>query len=129
MPDILVAHHGVPVLLCAADGPPIATVQDALDHLIGGAFQDAELVAVPAGRLDDRFFDLSTGFAGEVMQKFVNYRLRLAVVGDISHHLAASRALPDLVRESNEGRHVWFVTDLDQLIARLGRPGGAGTGP
>jgi hypothetical protein len=118
-----VAHHGVPVLVCDADGPQVATVQDALDHLVSGAFQDAELVAVPAGRLDDRFFDLSTGFAGEVMQKFANYRLRLAVVGDISRHLAASRALPELVREANEGRQVWFVADLDELAARLGQLG------
>lgn len=119
MPDLLVEHHGVPVLVCDADGAPIATVQDALDHLISGAFQHAEVVAVPAGRLDDAFFDLSTGLAGAIMQKFVNYRLRLVVVGDIAHHLRASAALPDLVRESNGGRHIWFVADLDDLAARL----------
>ena len=56
---------------------------DALD-LIGAAFLGAEVVAVPASRLDDDFFSLGTRFAGEIMQKFVNYRLRLVVVGDIS---------------------------------------------
>lgn len=121
MPDLLVEHHGVPVLLCAPDGAPVATVQDALDHLVGGAFQHAEVVAVPADRLDDSFFDLSSGLAGAILQKFANYRLHLVVVGDISHHLRASAALPDLVRESNQGRHVWFVADLDDLAARLGQ--------
>lgn len=119
MTDVIVEHHGVPVLVCAADGAPIATEQDALDHLIGGAFYRADVVAVPAERLDARFFDLSTGLAGAIMQKFVNYRVRLVVVGDISHHLRTGAALPALVRESNEGRHIWFLPDLDALAARL----------
>ncbi|MEV0775563.1 DUF4180 domain-containing protein [Streptomyces sp. NPDC050428] len=120
MPDLIVEHHGVPVLVCDPDGAPIATVQDALDHLVGMAFQGAELIAVPAGRFDDSFYDLSSGLAGEILQKFATYRLRLAVVGDISHHLLASAALPDLVREANRGRDIWFVADLDELTLRLG---------
>lgn len=47
------------------------------------------------------------------------YRLRLVVVGDIARHLSASAALPDLVREANRGRDIWFVADLDDLAARL----------
>lgn len=109
---------GAQVLVCDPDGPPVATVQDALD-LIGAAFLGAEVVAVPASRLDESFFELGTRFAGEVMQKFVNYRLRLAVVGDISAHVDASPALSALVRESNGGGHVWFVPDLEGLGARL----------
>ncbi|MET9698494.1 DUF4180 domain-containing protein [Streptomyces sp. NPDC006529] len=119
MPDAVVEHHGVPVLVCDADGAPIATAQDALDQLIGGAFYRAEVVAVPAERFDARFFDLSTGLAGEILQKFVSYRVRLVVVGDITHHLRASKALPDLVREANRGRDAWFVDDLEALAARL----------
>lgn len=119
MTDRLVEHHGVPVLVVSADGPPVASEQDALDRLIGAAFYRAEVVAVPAQRFDDGFFDLSSGLAGAIMQKFVNYHLRLVVLGDISHHLRASSALPDLVRESNQGRHIWFLPDLDALAARL----------
>ncbi|MDL4821992.1 DUF4180 domain-containing protein [Actinomadura opuntiae] len=118
MPDVVRERAGVPVLMCDPDGPPVATEQDALD-LIGSAFLGARVVAVPAERLDERFFSLGTRFAGEVMQKFVNYRLRLAVVGDISRHLAASVALRALVRESNAADHIWFVPDLEALDARL----------
>ncbi|MGW7094295.1 DUF4180 domain-containing protein [Streptomyces sp. NPDC054874] len=123
MPDV-VAYHGVPVLVCDAAGVTIGDVQDALDHLIGAAFACAEVVAVPSARLDDRFFDLSTGLAGAILQKFANYRLRLVVLGDIGHHLSASSALPDLVREANRGRDIWFVPDLDALADRLA-PNGA----
>ncbi|MFI7487962.1 DUF4180 domain-containing protein [Micromonospora echinaurantiaca] len=118
MPDVLQQRAGVQVLVCDPAGPPVATEQDALD-LIGAAFLGAQVVAVPASRLDERFFALGTRLAGEVMQKFVNYRLRLAVVGDISRHLAASSALRALVEESNRAGHVWFLPDLDALDARL----------
>lgn len=118
MPDVVEERAGVPVLLCDPTGPPVATVEDALD-LIGAAFAGAEAVVVPASRLDERFFSLGTRLAGEIMQKFVNYRLRLVVVGDISLHLAASSALRALVQESNRAGHVWFVPDLDALDARL----------
>jgi hypothetical protein len=118
VPDLVQERAGVPVLMCDPAGPPVATMQDALD-LIGAAFLGADVVAVPATRLDERFFSLGTRFAGEVMQKFVNYRLRLVVIGDISRHLAASSALRALVHESNRADHVWFVPDLDALDARL----------
>ncbi len=118
MPDELRDRAGVPVLVCDPDGPPVATVDDAMD-LIGAAFLGAEVVAVPASRLPAAFFSLGTRFAGEVMQKFVNYRLRLVVVGDISAHLARSAALRALVHESNRADHVWFVDDLDALDDRL----------
>ncbi|GAA4881538.1 MULTISPECIES: DUF4180 domain-containing protein [Saccharopolyspora] len=119
MPDVLQERAGVPVLVCDPDGPAVTTEQDALD-LIGAAFLGAEVVAVPASRLDERFFSLGNRFAGEVLQKFANYRLRLVVLGDISRHLEASSALRALVRESNRSRQVWFLPDLDALDARLG---------
>jgi hypothetical protein len=115
------------VLVCDPDGPPVATEQDALD-LIGAAFLGAQVVAVPAHRLGASFFSLGTRFAGDIMQKFVNYRLRLVVVGDISRHLATSAALRALVHESNQGDHVWFVPDLDALDERL-RAATRATGP
>jgi hypothetical protein len=130
VPDVLRQRRGVTVLVCDPDGPPVRSEQDALD-LIAAAFQGAEVVAVPAGRLDENFFVLRTRFAGEVMQKFVNYRLILAVVGDITAYTARSAALAALVRESNDSDHVWFVADLNALDAQLdkftaarsGRPG------
>ncbi|MEV0405564.1 DUF4180 domain-containing protein [Actinoallomurus sp. NPDC050550] len=118
MADVIQERAGVQVLICDPAGPPIATMEDALD-LIGAAFLGAQMVAVPASRLDEQFFSLGTRFAGEVMQKFVTYRLRLAIVGDISRHLAASSALRALVHESNQADHIWFVPDLDALDARL----------
>ena len=118
MTDRVEQRNGVPVLICADDGPPLAAAQDALD-VIGAAFSCSDVVALPAARLDERFFTLDTGLAGEIMQKFVNYRMRLVVVGDISARVAASTALRDLVNESNRADHIWFVADLTELDTRL----------
>ena len=111
--------HGVRVLRCTPDGPLLDGEQAALD-LIGDAMgYEAELVALPVERVADEFFRLGSGVAGAVLQKFVNYRVRLAVVGDLSRHLAESSALRDFVHETNHGGHIWFLADEDALAARL----------
>jgi hypothetical protein len=123
MTTALVTLHDTRVLRCAPDGPPLDGESAALD-LIGDAFgQDATLVAVPAERVGDAFFQLRSGVAGAVVQKFANYRLRLAVVGDISPHVAESSALRDFVYEANQGGQLWFVADDGALEDRL-RPAG-----
>ncbi|MPV87103.1 DUF4180 domain-containing protein [Georgenia ruanii] len=107
------------VLHLPADGAPIGSGQDALD-LVGEAWASgAELVAVPASRLTPAFFDLRSGHAGEFVQKLVNYRMRLAVLGDISAYVAASEALGAFVAESNRGAHVWFLDGPEDLAGRL----------
>jgi hypothetical protein len=80
---------------------------------------DGTTVVIRVGRLDPGFFVLRTGVAGEFVQKFVNYRKRLVVVGDIAAQLAGSDALRDWVREANRGHDIWFLGDLDALEARL----------
>jgi hypothetical protein len=113
--------NGVRVLHLPADGPAISTSDDAAD-LVGDAWaHQATLVAVPIERLDPKFFRLKSGIAGEITQKLVNYRLRLAVVGDIAELVAKSTVLRDFVWESNRGEQVWFVDDEAALAERLAR--------
>lgn len=111
--------NGARIWLCDAEGPRLSSGRDATD-IIGDAYgAEVAVIALPASRLTDEFFDLSTQLAGEFVQKFVNYGAALAIVGDISAHVAASTALRDFVYESNRGRHLWFVDDLGALAARL----------
>ncbi|HXN48694.1 MAG TPA: DUF4180 domain-containing protein [Bryobacteraceae bacterium] len=91
----------VQIYECAPDGEKIKGERDAIE-LIGEARRHgASLMVIPAERLDDHFFRLRTRIAGDIIQKFVTYRLRLAIVGDISRHLNESSALRDFVREAN----------------------------
>lgn len=111
--------HGLRVLVCEPDGPPLARESDANTLLSAAWEKQAAMIALPVERIDPAFFRLSTRLAGEVMQKFVNYNMRFAVVGDISAMTAASKPLHDFVYESNLGRMAWFVNDLDALAQRL----------
>ena len=104
-----------------ADAAPLDTLADVVDLVGNASYQGIAWVAVPADLLPGDFFRLGTGFAGEVMQKFVNYRVGLAVIGDISAHTQRSTPLADLVRESNTGAHVWFLPDVETLERRLAR--------
>jgi Domain of unknown function (DUF4180) len=111
--------NGVAVCVCGPEGPKLDGERAATD-LIGEAFSySARVVAIPVARLGEGFLTLNTRIAGEVVQKFVNYGFQVAFVGDIADAVAASDALRDFVRESNRGRHVWFVADLDALAVKL----------
>jgi hypothetical protein len=110
---------GVAVLVYAEAGERICAEHD-IDDLIGAAWeQQAQMLVIPVARLAPEFFRLQTGLAGALAQKFANYRLRLAIVGDMSSQLGQSEALRDFVRESNRGSMMWFVPDEDALRARL----------
>ena len=123
MTDTLQYLDGVPVLVCGAAGEPVRGEREATD-LLGNAFHHgAAWVAVPVERLTDDFFRLRTRLAGNIAQKFVNYRIGLAVLGDVSRHVEQSTALRDFVRESNRGGQLWFLADLAELRARLAGAG------
>ena len=88
--------------------------------LIGDALGEGiDVVVVPVDLLPVDFFQLRTGLAGVIAQKLVNYRITLAVLGDITDHLAASNALRDWVREANRSEEVWFLATDEELAARL----------
>lgn len=63
------------------------------------------------------FFILSTGLAGEVLQKFINYGGRLAIYGNFSGY--TSKPLHDFMYESNQGRDVFFVSTEAEAVDRL----------
>ena len=89
-------------------------------RIIGDVYgSGAKIVMIPVSRLGAGFLTLSTRIAGDVIQKFVNYGFQVAIIGDVSEAVAQSDALRDFIRESNRGRHVWFVVDLEGLTAKL----------
>ena len=108
------------VYVCAEAGSCLADDRSASD-LVGDLFSsDVRLVAIPLERLGPDFLRLGSGVAGAILQKLVNYRFRIAVLGDVSAAVAASAPLRDFIRESNRGQTVWFVDDLAALEGRLG---------
>lgn len=110
---------GVPVLVCAGEGTELKSVRDATDLIGDARSQSAQIVVVPISRFGDEFFDLKTRIAGEFLQKFVTYGLRIVLLGDLSELASKSVALRDFIRESNRGNSIWFLADLAELEHRL----------
>lgn len=90
----------------------------ALDFIvtIGHEYEVSKIIINKSAIIED-FFKLSTGIAGEVVQKFVNYGYRLAIVGDFSKY--TSKPLRDYMYECNNGRELYFVADVDAAIEKL----------
>lgn len=111
--------HGIRVVELLADGTPLRNDRDVVDVISVAAEHHPDIILIPTQRFDDDFFHLRTGIAGQVIQKFLTYRLRLVIAGDISEHLQESSSLRDFVYECNSGLNVWFVTYRDELNHRL----------
>lgn len=110
---------GCRILVCASAGTVLAKPGDANDFLAEAWAQEADMLAIPSERLGEDFFDLRSGLAGEVGQKFANYRMPLAIIGDLAPWTARSCAFRDYVREANVGRSLWFVADCAELVAKV----------
>ncbi len=67
--------------------------------------------------VNDKFFILSSGLAGEILQKFINYQFRIAIYGDYSMY--TSKPLKDFIYESNKGRDIFFVNTLEEAVEKL----------
>jgi hypothetical protein len=111
--------NAVPVLVCPVEGRPLRGEGDALDMIGEAVGRGAAWAAIPVERLAPEFFQLSTGVAGAFAQKFAQYGVGLAVVGDITRYTAASASLRALAQEANRGAVFWFVQDLDELRRRM----------
>jgi hypothetical protein len=111
---------GVRVLECATKGPALQNDRDAVELITAAWENRASWVVIPVERLAKDFFQLRTRIAGEILQKFVTYQLRVAIVGDISHYVSESDSFRDFVYESNRGNQIWFVRNHGELEQQLG---------
>jgi hypothetical protein len=108
--------HGVAVI--NSETPLITDGQTALDLIASIVYEhDVSRIAVNKAAVSEDFFKLSTGLAGEIAQKFVNYRCRLAIIGDFSG--CASKPLRDYMYECNKGKQLCFAADEAEALRRL----------
>ena len=76
-------------------------------------------IAIDKTCVADEFFVLSTGLAGEILQKFINYGVRCAFYGDYSRY--TSKPLHDFIYESNNGKDIFFAKTKDEAIEFLAK--------
>ncbi|MFD1140341.1 DUF4180 domain-containing protein [Larkinella insperata] len=104
-----------------ADETVIATTEDGLDLLGNLYYQGFDNIVVYEKNITPAFFDLKTGIAGEILQKFSNYRVRLAIVGDFSRY--PGKSIQDFIFESNKAGHINFVQSKAEALDCLSKRG------
>ena len=96
----------------------IDNTQDALDLMATiRHMYDCDKMVISKSAITESFFDLKTGIAGEILQKYTNYNMKIAVVGN--YEIYTSKSLKDFIYESNKGRQVFFLADEKEAIDRL----------
>lgn len=69
--------------------------------------------------LTEEFFDLSNKIAGGILQKVINYKMKLAIIGDYSKY--ESKALKDFMYECNHGNDIFFVDNEYNALRMLNK--------
>ncbi len=95
----------------------IQNTEDALDLLGNVYYQGFDKMIIHQENITADFFDLKNKMAGDILQKFSNYRVRLAIVGNFSKF--ESKSLKDFIYESNIGKQVNFVASLSEALSSL----------
>jgi hypothetical protein len=95
----------------------ISRSQEILDLIGDLASSDCSRMIIYERNFHPDFFNLKTGLAGDILQKFSNYRIRLAIIGDFSVY--ESKSLKDFIRECNNGRMIYFSDTLDSALIKL----------
>ncbi len=115
-----ITHNGVMIALVKSFDRLITDAQSALDLIATVQYESgSKRIVMDKRAIAEEFFILSRGLAGEVLQKFINYHTKLAIVGDYSQY--TSKPLHDFIYESNNGRSVFFVSTENEAIERLSR--------
>jgi hypothetical protein len=95
----------------------LKTTEDGLTLLGDLYYQGYDKIILHEKNITPKFFDLKTGIAGEILQKFAQYRIPLAIVGDFSKY--TSNSLRDFIFESNKGKFISFVSTREEAIKIL----------
>lgn len=110
--------NGIDIAVVSGDEMVIVDTQSALDLAMTVKYETgAERIVIDKDAVCKDFFILSTGMAGEILQKFMNYHVKVAVYGDYSHY--TSKPLKDFIYESNHGKDFFFVSTKEEAVQKL----------
>ena len=113
-----IIKNNITVAEVLSDMPLITDVQSALDVLMSAKYDvGTKNIVIDKKLIVEDFFVLSTGLAGEILQKYINYGGRIAIYGDYSHY--TSKPLKDFIYESNKGKDVFFVATKEEAVEKL----------
>ncbi|MES2560057.1 MAG: DUF4180 domain-containing protein [Bacteroidota bacterium] len=92
----------------------INTAKDGLNILVDLYYQQFDKIILQEHHITPHFFELKTGIAGELLQKFSNYRMQLSIVGTFENY--TSDSIQRFFKESNKTGNISFVQSLEQAL-------------
>ena len=95
----------------------VKSIEDGSQLVADIYYQDFDRIILYEKNITPLFFDLKTGIAGEILQKFSNFRMRLAIIGKFEKY--ESKSVKDFIFESNKNRQISFVNTLKEGLERL----------
>lgn len=94
----------------------IKDAQEALELLVNYKYQGTDYMLVHSNNLPVDFFDLKTGLAGEILQKFSNYDGYLGIITrEVDFE---SKSMNDFIRESNKTGRIVFAPNKESILKR-----------
>ncbi|OQR56669.1 DUF4180 domain-containing protein [Bacillus sp. CDB3] len=113
-----VVVSGINIAVIRNDTVVISDVQSTLDLMATVQYEvDSKRIVINKSLISESFFDLKTRLAGDILQKFINYSVKIAIVGDFSMY--TSKSLQDFIYECNKGNDIFFLATEQQAIEKL----------
>jgi len=114
----IVMANGFCIAIIQSDELVIVDTQSALDLLATLDYYDnCQRIALYKETIIEDSFTLSTGIAGDILQKFSTYSKKLAIIGDFSMY--SSKPLKSFMSECNRGPQIFFVANEEEAIKKL----------
>jgi hypothetical protein len=114
----MIIENDVEIAVLSASDMLITDVQSALDIIATVNYEvGCHRIILNKSVICEDFFNLSTRLAGEILQKFINYQVKIAIVGDFSMY--SSKSLKDFIYESNKGKDIFFLSNEKEAIEKL----------
>ncbi|WP_090099715.1 DUF4180 domain-containing protein [Chitinophaga sp. CF118] len=97
----------------------IKNQEDALDFIVDLYYQDFEKIIIHEKNITPDFFNLETGIAGEVLQKFSNYKIQLFIIGEFTKY--PGKSLKAFIYESNKGQRFNFLDSVELAVEKMSK--------
>jgi hypothetical protein len=113
-----IKENGVTIAVVTGEEKVVTDAASALELAMSAKYETgADRLAIDKRVVAEDFFILSTGMAGEILQKFINYHVKAAIWGDYARY--TSKPLKDFIYESNKGRDFFFVETKEEALRKL----------
>jgi len=115
----IIEENGIKIAVLKSSGILLHETQDVLDLMANAIYLDSQKIIIKENQITSGFFNLKTGIAGEILQKFSNYDVQLAIIGDFSKY--PSKSFRDFMFESNKYGRINFVNTFEEAKEKLSR--------